>query len=84
LALHGVPGFIFQEGRDGRAERTFREIARLTSGAYCRFDEGSAAQLRELLMAVATYAAGGRLALERLSQKREGGGARLLLGQMKR
>jgi len=84
LALHGVPGFIFQEGRDGRAERTFREIARLTSGAYCRFDEGSAAQLRELLMAVAAYAAGGRLALERLSQKREGGGARLLLGQMKR
>ncbi|HEX4893417.1 MAG TPA: VWA domain-containing protein [Hyphomicrobiaceae bacterium] len=84
LALRGVPGFIFQEGRDARAEQTFREIARLTNGAYCRFNQGSAVELRELLTAVATYAAGGRVALERLSQKREGGGARLLLGQMQR
>ena len=43
--------------------KTFREIARLTKGAYCRFDAGSAAQLRELLSAVAVYAAGGRKAL---------------------
>ena len=39
------------------------EIARLTKGAYCRFDRGSATQLRELLTAVAVYAAGGRKAL---------------------
>ena len=84
LALHGVPVFLFQEGSDARAELTFREIARLTKGAYCRFDHGSAAQLRELLTAVAVYAAGGRSALERLGHGPEGRGARLLLGEMKR
>jgi hypothetical protein len=84
IALHGVPGFIFQERGDARAERTFREIARLTRGAYCRFNEGSAAELRELLMAVAVYAAGGRPALEKLSHRPEGQGARLLLEEMKR
>ena len=63
LALLGVPVFLFQEGADARAEKAFREIARLTKGAYCRFDAGSAAQLRELLSAVAVYAAGGRKAL---------------------
>ena len=40
----GVPVFLFQEGADARAEQAFREIARLTKGAYCRFDAGSAAQ----------------------------------------
>jgi hypothetical protein len=79
LALLGVPMFLFQEGADGRAERAFREIARLTKGAYCRFDAGSAAQLRDLLSAVAVYAAGGRKALAALS----GRGARALLQQLK-
>jgi hypothetical protein len=78
LALLGVPVFLFQEGSDARAEKTFREIARLTKGAYCRFDAGSAAQLRELLSAVAVYAAGGRKALQALS----GRGARALLQQL--
>jgi len=55
--------------------------ARLTGGAWCRFDPGAAAQLRELLRAVAAYAAGGREALKRLS--RPGSGAAKLLGQMK-
>ncbi len=40
LALLGVPVFLFQEGQDIGAERTFREIARLTKGAWCRFDAG--------------------------------------------
>jgi hypothetical protein len=79
LALLGVPVFLFQEGGDARAEKAFREIARLTKGAWCRFDAGSAAQLRELLSAVAVYAAGGRKALEALS----GRGARALLQQLK-
>ncbi len=83
LALLGVPVFLFQEGYDTRAERAFREIARLTRGAYCRFDAGSAAQLRELLSAVAVYAAGGRTALERLSHQGASRGAQLLLTQMK-
>jgi hypothetical protein len=81
LALLGIPVFLFQEGHDEPAERAFREIARLTKGAYCRFDRGSARQLRDLLTAVAVYAAGGRKALLALSE-RQGGGARLLLEQM--
>lgn len=64
LALHGTPVFAFHEGHDRRAETAFREIARLTKGAYCRFDSGAASQLRDLLAAVARYAAGGRPALE--------------------
>ena len=83
LGMLGVPVFLFQEGRDTRAEQAFREIARLTKGAYCRFDAGSARQLRELLAAVAVYAAGGRRALEALSQKTQGRGAQLLLAQLK-
>ena len=55
--LH-VPG-----GRDPVAEQAFREIARLTRGAYCRFDPGAAHQLAELLRAAAAYAAGGMRAL---------------------
>ena len=82
LALRGVPMFMFQEDYDRTAEIAFREIARLTKGAFCRFDSGSAQQLRELLSAVAVYAAGGRQALEALSQKSQGG-AQLLLEQMK-
>lgn len=83
LALLGVPAFMFQEGRDARAERAFREIARLTGGAWCRFDEGSARQLKELLTAVAVFAAGGRQALCALADQGGGGnGARLLLEQL--
>jgi hypothetical protein len=78
LALLGVPVFLFQEGDDAKAERAFREIARLTKGAYCRFDAGSAAQLKELLSAVAVYAAGGRKALAALGGRMP----RLLLEQL--
>ena len=83
LALLGVPVFMFQEGRDGEAERAYKEIARLTRGAWCRFDTGSAAQLKALLAAVAVYAAGGRKALEALSLEHRGSGARALLAQIK-
>lgn len=79
LALLGVPVFLFQEGSDAKAEKAFREIARLTKGAHCRFDAGSAAQLKDLLSAVAVYAAGGRKALAALG----GRVPRLLLEQMK-
>nr|WP_205042142.1 VWA domain-containing protein [Rhodoligotrophos defluvii] len=63
IGLLGVPMFMFQEGHEPRAEAAFREIARLTKGAYCRFDLNAAGQLRALLSAVAVYAAGGRQAL---------------------
>jgi len=83
LALLGVPAFLFQEGDEAAATRAFREIARLTKGAHCRFGPGAAAELRELLTAVAVYAAGGRKALEALLAKAGGIGARRLLGQMR-
>ncbi|MEH2477040.1 hypothetical protein V1282_000397 [Nitrobacteraceae bacterium AZCC 2146] len=81
LGLLKVPVFMFQEGHDGIAEQAYREIARLTGGAWCRFDPGAAAQLRDLLRAVAAYAAGGREALMQLSKTAPG--AAKLLGQMK-
>jgi hypothetical protein len=81
LGLLKVPVFMFQEGNDPVAEQAFREIARLTGGAWCRFDPGAAAQLRELLRAAAAYAAGGREALRLMSKT--GSGAAKLLGQMK-
>jgi hypothetical protein len=81
LGLLKVPVFMFQEGHDETAEQAFREIARLTGGAWCKFDPGAAAQLRELLRAAAAYAAGGREALKRLSANESG--AAKLLGQMK-
>ena len=81
LGLLKVPCFMFQEGHDAVAEAAYREIARLTGGAWCRFDAGSAAQLRELLRAAAAYAAGGREALKRLAKNASGAAA--LLGQMK-
>lgn len=84
LSLLGVPVFLFQEGDSRSASTAFAEIARLTKGAHCKFDAGSADQLKALLKAVAVYAAGGRQALERLGQQsRDGGGARKLLGQMR-
>jgi len=87
LGLKGVPVFLFQEGHDPSAERAFRELARLSNGAYCRFNAGAAEQLRELLSAVAVYASGGLKALEDLGEKRGHGGAQsgvqLLLEQLK-
>jgi len=81
LALLGVPVFAFQEGHDAIAAQAFREIARITRGAWCRFDVSAADELAALLRAVAAYSAGGRAALEDLSGK-GGRGARLLLQQL--
>jgi len=83
IGLLGVPAFMFQEGRDTATEQAFREIARLTRGAYFRFGADSAKVLRELLSAVAVYAAGGTAALADHSS-RHGGAAHLLLEQMKK
>jgi hypothetical protein len=74
-----MPVFMFQEGNDRRVEQTFREIARLTRGAYCRFDPGAARQLAELLRAVAVFATGGRAALA----ARHDTGAVKLLAQLR-
>ncbi len=82
LGLLGIPAFVFQEGRDPVAENAFREIARLTKGAWCPFDAGAASQLRELLRAAAAYAAGGHKALSDLS-RRGGKGVVKLIEQMR-
>jgi hypothetical protein len=81
LGMLKVPVFVFQDGHDPVAEQAFREIARLTGGAWCRFDPGASAQLRELLRAAAAYAAGGREALLQLAKTTSG--AARLIGQMK-
>ena len=81
-ALTGVACFLFQEGRDERVASVFAEIARLTRGAHVPFDDGAADRLGALLRAVAAYAAGGREALTALAGRRDGEGARLLLGRM--
>jgi hypothetical protein len=75
----GVPMFMFQEGDDRDASRTFSQMARLSCGAHCRFDDGAARQLAELLRAVAAFATGGVKALQDLHTD----SARRLLGQMK-
>ncbi|QYO78639.1 VWA domain-containing protein [Devosia salina] len=64
LGLMGLPLFVFQEGRDARVEAAFREFARLSKGAYARFDSGAPQQLADLLKAVAAYASGGRALLK--------------------
>lgn len=79
IGLLGCPIFLFQEGRDPTAETAFREFARLSKGAYARFDASAPRELAALLRAVAAYAAGGRQAL-----KLQGSGqAQKLLEQLK-
>jgi hypothetical protein len=82
LGLLSVPVFLFQEGDDQVATRAFKQIARLTNGAHCRFDASSAQQLRDLLSVVAVYAAGGRRALEDYG-RRVGGDVPLLTRQVR-
>jgi hypothetical protein len=78
LGLRNVPAFMFQEGDDPICEQAFREIARLTRGAYCRFAPGAADELRELLRAAAAYAAGGMKALANLHARHSAAASRLI------
>ncbi len=78
IGLLGVKGFFFQEGHDPGAENAFRELARLTRGAYARFDASAPDELSALLRAVATYAAGGRRALTALAGADAAAGRKLL------
>ena len=72
LGLLGVPAFMFHAGGDPIAGFAFKQMAKLTNGAYCQFDAHSAQVLKELLGAVAVFAAGGPPALEDLARKRGG------------
>ena len=70
LGVRGVPAFVFHEGGDPVAAFAFEQIARLSGGACCRFDAASPRMLRDLLAAVAVFAAGGRPALADFSRGR--------------
>src|SRR5262245_61560650 len=74
-----IPVFMFQEGSDERIAEIYREIARITEGASCRFDSSAAQRLTDLLKAVAAFATGGIKALA--AQKTDA--ATLLLSQIK-
>lgn len=74
-----LPLFLFQEGNDPLVEQTFRTMAKLSGGAYARFDSNSADLLAGLLGAVASFATGGRAALEEHGSS----SAKLLLKQLK-
>ncbi len=78
LGLHNVKAFMFQEGYDPVCEKAFREIARLSGGAFCRFAPGAAHELAELLRAAAAYAAGGVKALADLQARHSAGAVKLL------
>lgn len=80
LGLLGCPLFVFQEGRDARVEAAFREFARLSKGAYGRFDASAPQELAALLKAVAAFASGGREHLKLQSSAE----ARALLTQIDR
>jgi len=69
LGLLGIKGFLFHEGHDPQAARAFQEIARLTGGAYARFDARAPGSLVGLLRAAAAYASGGVEALNRLASR---------------
>ena len=69
LGLLNIPLFMFQERGDPIARQAYLEMSRLSGGAYSQFDAGSADQLKELLKAVAIYAAGGLKALQGFSKK---------------
>ena len=72
LGLLGVPVFLFHEGGDPVAAAAFRQMAKLSRGAYLSFDRASADRLKELLAAVAVYAAGGYRALSAYGRRKGG------------
>lgn len=72
LGLLGVPAFMFHEGDDPMVAFAFQQVAKLSGGAYCRFDANSPDALKNLLSAVAVYAAGGNAALKELAKKQGG------------
>lgn len=82
LGLLGVPLFLFHEAGDRSARKAFETLARLSGGACCPFDSGSAQQLRALLGAVAAYAAGGVTALEDYGRRTPEEAVRLLTTHM--
>lgn len=82
LGILKTPVFIFQEGADAQVASVYKQIALLSGGAYCAFDENSARLLRDLLSAVAIFASGGLPALENYT-KSQSASVKLLTKQLK-
>lgn len=81
LGVLNIPLFMFQEGSDPRVKSAYQQMAELSGGAYSPFNLQSAGELRDLLSAVAVFAAGGKSALKRLT--RRSAPAALLTQQLK-
>lgn len=79
IGMKGTRCFFFQEGNDPVTENAFREMARLTRGAWFRLGPNSAKELAELLGAIAVYARGGMKALQASKKTSD----RKLLGRLK-
>lgn len=79
-----VPGFLFLEGEGSfwgqSAETMYKEIAKLTNGAFAKFDASATKTLEDLLASVAAFASGGLAALS----NRDSAASRLLIAQMKK
>lgn len=88
LKLKGVRCFMFHDTSSGSqgydvatAHEVFGQIAQITGGALLPFDENSPEMVKQLLEAIAVYAAQGIKALEQKTKYLPA--ARLLLKQMK-
>ena len=82
LKLKGVRAFMFLEGDDVQARRTFGRIADLTGGVLLPFDESAPEHVKALLEAIAVYAVGGIKLLEQRQQALPA--AKRLLEQMQK
>lgn len=79
IGMKGTRCFFFQEGADRVTENAYKEMARLTRGAWFRLGPNSAKELADLLGAIAVYARGGLKALQASKKAPD----RKLLGQLK-
>ncbi len=82
LGLLNIPLFMFQEGTHPQVQSIFTQMAQLSGGAYAPFDLNSASELKQLLSAVAVFAAGGQQALKDFSQG-AGSAVKQIIRQMK-
>jgi len=82
LGILNTPLFLFQEGVDPSVSQAYRQMAQLSNGAYCRFNENSAQELEELLSVVARYASGGKASLKEIGHVKSSS-AQALLQQLK-
>jgi hypothetical protein len=82
LGRLGTPVIVLHEGHDPAAAATFRQIAALSGGAYLGFDIAAIGVLKQLLGAIAVFAAGGYAALEDYAA-RQGGEVLRLTSQLR-